>query len=73
MNRCFLVWKTMIWQIQCIFEMTFLGVDTDEQFNIKIKELLDSHSIKVTDETFAKICPLITTFIQQEIINRYCI
>ena len=43
--------------------MIFLGVITDLQFHAKIQELLDTNGVKVSNEVFQKIAPLIIDFV----------
>ena len=43
--------------------ITFLGVDTEAKYNAKIKELIESNGIKVTDDVFVKVSPLVIEFI----------
>lgn len=44
--------------------MIFLGTITDLQFHAKIRELLDTNGVKVSDDVFQKIAPLIIDFVQ---------
>ena len=43
--------------------LTFLGIDTEEQFQVKIKELAVSNSVILSDDVFLKIVPLVMEFI----------
>ena len=44
--------------------MIFLGVITDLHFNSKIQELLDTNGVKVSNEVFQIISPLIIDFVK---------
>ena len=43
--------------------VTFLGIDSESQYNEKIKELMISNNIKTTKEVFGKISPKLIKFI----------
>lgn len=43
--------------------MIFLGVITDIQFHAKIQELLDTNGVKVSNDVFQKMAPLIIDFV----------
>ena len=43
--------------------ITFLGIDSEQQYNDKIEELLSSNNIQTTKEVFGKISPKIIEFI----------
>ncbi len=43
--------------------MIFLGISTREQFNEKLKELIDTNGVEVTSENYEKVLPLVEEFI----------
>ena len=43
--------------------MTFLGVDSEEQYCEKIRELMTANAVKVDDDTFRVTQPLIAEFV----------
>ena len=43
--------------------MIFMGISTVENYDKKIKELLSTHNITVTENTYVKIFPLIMNFV----------
>ena len=43
--------------------VTFLGIDSESQYNEKIEELMISNNIKTTKEVFGKISPKLIEFI----------
>ena len=46
-----------------LITISFLGVDTEEQYNAKIQELMDGNGVKVDAPTFAIVAPLIQAFV----------
>ena len=44
--------------------LIFLGVTTDEQYKIKIRELLITNGIKISDTNIGIIIPLIQSFVE---------
>ena len=44
--------------------LIFLGVTTDEQYRIKIRELLTTNNIKISDTNIGIIVPLIRDFVK---------
>ena len=44
--------------------LIFLGVTTDEQYRIKIRELLITNGIKISDTHIGIIIPLIQSFVE---------
>ena len=44
--------------------LIFLGVTTDEQYRIKIRELLITNGIKISDINIGIIIPLIQSFVK---------
>ena len=42
---------------------TFLGVDSQDQYTEKIRDLVASNGIKMTDETLSKVTPMISDFV----------
>ena len=44
--------------------LIFLGVTTDEQYRIKIRELLITNGIKISDINIGIIIPLIQSFVE---------
>ena len=44
--------------------LIFLGVTTDEQYRIKIRELLSTNDIKISDTNIGIIVPLIRDFVK---------
>ena len=44
--------------------LIFLGVTTDEQYRIKIRELLTTNDIKISDANIGIIVPLIQDFVK---------
>ena len=43
--------------------LTFVGVDTEEQFQRKIKELAVSNGVVMSDDVFEKVVPLVMELI----------
>ena len=43
--------------------LTFVGVDSEEQFQVKIKELAESNGVALSEEVFVKVVPLVMEFI----------
>ena len=43
--------------------LTFVGVDSEEQFQVKIKELSESNGVALSEEVFVKVVPLVMEFI----------
>ena len=43
--------------------LTFVGIDSEEQFQMKIKELAESNNVTITDENVVKVVPLVIDFI----------
>ena len=46
-----------------LITITFIGVDSEEQYRVKIRELLDSHGVKVEEAAFGVVAPLIAYFV----------
>ena len=46
-----------------LITISFLGVDSTEQYNAKIQELMDGNGVKVDAPTFAIVAPLIQAFV----------
>ena len=44
--------------------LIFMGVTTDEQYRIKIRELLITNGIKISDTNIGIIIPLIQSFVK---------
>ena len=44
--------------------LIFLGVTTDEQYKIKIRELLTTNNIRISDTNIGIIVPLIRDFVK---------
>lgn len=42
----------------------FMGISTDAQYVVKVKELMDTNNITVSDEVFVIIFPLIKDFVE---------
>ena len=49
----------------CVYfvTLTFVGVDSEEQFQMKIKELAESNGVALSEEVFEKVVPLVMEFI----------
>ena len=43
--------------------LTFVGVDSEDQFQVKIKELAESNGVALSEEVFVKVVPLVMEFI----------
>ena len=43
--------------------ITFFGVDSETQYHSKIKELIESNAITVSEKQFDKVAPLVIDFI----------
>jgi hypothetical protein len=43
--------------------ITFFGVDSEAQYHSKIKELIESNAMTVSQEQFDKVAPLVIDFI----------
>jgi hypothetical protein len=46
-----------------LITMLFVGVDSEEQYRVKIRELMDANGAKVGDEAFLVVVPLIAEFV----------
>ena len=46
-----------------LITISFLGVDSDEQYSVKIRELIDANGVVVDEPTFAIVAPLIQAFV----------
>jgi hypothetical protein len=43
--------------------MSFVGVESKEAYHSKIKELIEGSGVRITEDVFEKIAPLIIEFI----------
>lgn len=43
--------------------MIFLGISTREQFDAKLKELIETNGVNVSSENYDKVLPLVEEFI----------
>jgi hypothetical protein len=43
--------------------MTFVGVESEKAYHAKIRELIEGSSVRITEDVFEKIAPLIIEFI----------